>query len=444
MYTSYIGKKFLKIYREKYNKPDDYSARQFFDEELFPIFFNDDRHLMHVHGSTFFQAVGKKDLKKDESEHLFRLNRLHIDIENSKYSGSTFVGYAAGKIDQPTSGQLTSLDCKIDSEEVYASWIGQGLSIGLSGGLILIAEMEILWKLFKGWEYYRKHIFQTPHLKGRQIETWNGHWLCHTLSRNFNDVRPLDSFQLPTSQSDEEKGVISIPTQDWIKIIFALARKYPNKTITSYSYFLGKMNTTLGFINFYLPDVRRLYDLKDRIFLSEEDILLNYDDIEKLETFFTFKNACKLGTIGLKALEPAKLREFMPKGSVDYAQGKEYKFSDDNSYLSYQLYKIWIIAMLNKTELLQLASDVSAALLNFENAPNNRGKKDLATLSEAVRTSTNIKAFIDKLTGILEEKPENADVFKNVVNQVVPMPSDNFPLFVTLIRFEYTYQKSKN
>ena len=99
--------------------------------------------------------------------------------------------------------------------------------------------------------------------------------------------------------------------------------------------------------------------------------------------------------------------------------------------------------MLNKTELLNLASDVAKALSEFElPKPDDRGKKVLSTLSQEVRESSNLRLFIDKLTEVLNHAPANADVFKNVVEEVLKMPSDNFPLFVTLIRFEYAYLKS--
>ncbi len=66
MYTSYIGKKFLELYNRKEGK--DYSAHTFFDEVFFPLFFDDEKHLMHVHGSTFFQKVGKDDFKNGASK----------------------------------------------------------------------------------------------------------------------------------------------------------------------------------------------------------------------------------------------------------------------------------------------------------------------------------------------------------------------------------------
>ena len=99
--------------------------------------------------------------------------------------------------------------------------------------------------------------------------------------------------------------------------------------------------------------------------------------------------------------------------------------------------------MLNKTELLNLASNVAGALSDFEKF-DERGKKVFSTLSQEVRESGNLKTFIDNLTQVLNHLPANADVFREVVEQVLKMPSDNFPLFVTLIRFEYAYKKSKN
>lgn len=441
MYTSYIGKKFLKLYKEEYQKPDDYSARQFFDEVMFPLFFEDESHLLHVGNSPFFQKPKESDVLESGGKALAQRNNLRNKIKNNAVSGSIYVGFAAEEMTATSSGQLTNMSFFIDEEEIYTSWIGEALGIGVSGGLVmLIDEKEVLLALFHGWEHYRKFLRQTPGVKDKQIETWNGHWICLYFSNDFD----IDFVDYAAIETGEVVGKMAIQTQKWSQVIFSLSKKYPSQTITAYSYNLSQTNTTLGFINIFLPQVRRLYDLRDKVFLNEQDVILKDGEIEKLETFFTFKNACRFGTIGLKALEPAKLREFMPKGSIEYAQGKDFKFTDENSYFIYQLYKLWIIAMLNKTELLQLASDVAKALLEFENQPDNRGKKDLSTLSDEVRSSNNVKIFIDRLTSVLEKKSEHAETFKNVVDQVLKMPADNFPLFATLIRFEYTYQKSKN
>ncbi len=227
--------------------------------------------------------------------------------------------------------------------------------------------------------------------------------------------------------------------------MFALSKKYLGQALTAYAYNLSQTNTTLGFIKLYLPEVRKMYEFRDAVFLSGQAIILNDSQVERLQTFYNFKGACKIGTIGLKALEPANLRAYMPKGSMLYAQGKDYKFSDEDSYLNYQLYRLWIIAMLNKTELLNLATQVAQALKEFEKTTaNDRGTKEKARLSEELRTSASLKTFIDKITEVLGLAPQNADAFRQVVVQVLKMPTDNFPLFATLIRFEYQYLKSKN
>ena len=441
MYTSYIGKKFLKLYNEQEGK--NLSAEEFFNEEFFTLFFDNNKHLLHVGNSPFFQKPKEEDIKKHGSKSLAQYNNLKEAIENDTPNMSIFVGSAAKDVGGTTSGQVSNINVISDKNEMYASWMGEALGIGISGGMVmLIDEPEVLLSLFSGWKHYRNYLNQTPNVKDKQIETWNGQWLCHLSQPYFDDTNPFDRFQIEVS---EVQGNIAIPTQQWIKVIFALSRKFPNKVITAYSYNLSQTNTTLGFINLYLPEVQRMFDLRDRVFIDEKNTILSEEDINSFSTFYNFKSACKLGTIGLKAIEPAKLREYMPTGSVLYAQGKEYKFSDKESYTNYKLFKIWIIAMLNKTELLNLASEVANALSELEKPrPDARGTTGLSNLSREVRESSNLMLFIDKLTELLNHAPTNAEAFKRVVEEVLKMPSDNFPLFVTLIRFEYAYLKSNN
>ncbi|MCK9304662.1 MAG: hypothetical protein M0P27_04635 [Bacteroidales bacterium] len=428
----------MKLYNER--TKGCLSAKDFFDKVFFKLFFDDEKHLLHVGNSPFFQKPKEEDVKKHGSKSLAQYNNLKTAIENDIPNMSIFVGSQAKDVGGTTSGQVTEMTVKTDQEEMYASWFGEALGIGVSGGyVILIDEPEVLWTLFKGWKYYRRYLAQTPNVKDKQIETWNGQWLWHWGRPYYDSEHPDDNLQIETS---EVQGNVAIPTQQWSKVVFVLSKKFPNKTIIAYSYNLSQTNTTLGFINLYLPEVHRIFDLREKLFFEENDTLTE-EEIETLSTFYTFKEACKLGTIGLKAIEPAKLREYMPKGSFVYSQGKEYKFSNEESFINYKLFKIWIIAMLNKTELLKLATGVACALFEFEKT-EERGKTVFSTLSREVREAGNIKIFIDKLTEVLSNKPTNIDVFKEVVEKVLKMPSDSFPLFATLIRFEYAYQKSKN
>lgn len=442
MYTSYIGKKFLQLYNQ--HKKTNLSAQEFFEKHFFELFFNHERHLMHVGNSPFFQKPKPKDVEKHGSKALAQLNNLTEKMEAGAPSGAIFVGFAAEDIQATTSGQLTDMNFGIDTEEMYTSWLGQALAIGVNGGLVmLIDKPEVLWHLYEGWQHYRDYLAQTPNVKGKQIETWNGHWLRHCFSKDYDPDFPDEGFEVETASV---VGKIAIPTSDWSKVVFALARKYPNQTITAYVYSLSQTNTTLGFINLYLPQIRTMYELRDAVFLEKEGVILKDHEIENLQTFFNFKNACKLGTIGLKALEPDKLRAYMPKGSVEYATGKDFKFKDETSYFNYQLYKLWITAMLNKVELLALASQLATALIAIEDNKkgSNRGKTDKTNLAKGLMDSKNVKQFADGLTEVLSKDTVSEIDFKELLTEVLGLASDQFPLFMTLLRFDYQYQKSKS
>src|SRR5690606_8644320 len=120
----------------------------------------------------------------------------------------------------------------------------------------------------------------------------------------------------------------------------------------------------------------------------------------------------------------------------------ELNFEKEKSYFLYEIYQIWIMATLNKTQLLELASKTASLLHNLEGL-DERGKKQLSTLSTETRESKNIKQFIENLAKILDVvKVEDKVIIREVVQETLAMPSDNYPLFITLIRFEYNYLKN--
>ncbi len=443
MYTSYIGKKFLRLYRERNGLPDEYSARQFFDEVFFPIFFDSENHLMHVGNSPFFQKPTADAIKASGSKSLAQLHNLRNKIEAGVPSGAIYVGYAAEDIQATSSGQLTSIDFKADAEEMYASWFGQALGIGVSGGFVMLLDKEeVFWAVFEGWEVYRKYLTQTPNLKDKQIETWNGNWLNHAFGKSYDEANKTAGFNF---NPENVLGKLAITTISWVQIVFALSRKYPNDILTAYAYNLSQTNTTLGFVNIYLPEVRSLIRLKEQLYTYSEAT-----DLELLyATYYNFKGACKLGTIGLKALEPDKLREYMPSGSITFAGGKDFKFKTNDDYFQYQIFKTWIIAMLsNKTELNVFAERVAQALIDFEDKNKSsdagRGKSTQDRLSMEVQSSKTLREFIENLTKVMKDYAIAATTFKEVKDSVIQLPADLFPLFITLIRFEYQFKKSTN
>lgn len=437
MYTSYIGKQFLKLYNQKTNS--DLTAEKFFEEKFFPIFFNDERHLMHVGNSPFFQKPKKEDVKKHGTKASAQFENLKEKVAEDEPNMSFFVGYAASGTKETTSGQVSSLrNLEMDSEEIYASWIGEALAIGVSGGnVFLVNEDEILWKIYQGWEVYRKYINQTSNVKDKQIETWNGHWIDFSLKKhNISDF--------PDPPTGKVSGKISISTISWSKVLFRLSHLLPEKELLIYAYGLSQMNTTLGFIKVVLPQFQKLIQYRQSLIDFKEFNELTNKEIEQFETFYNFKVACQRGSIGLNALEPKGLRKYMPKGSVKYAQGKDLNFKNENTNFLYELYQNWIMATLNKTKLLDLASDLAENLLQMENEKTSRGKSTVSRLSMEIRESKTIKGFIDKLTEALPLLEEDASKTREIVKEILEMPSDNFPLFITLIRFEYNFKQTLN
>lgn len=443
MYTSYIGKKFLKLYNER--EGTNYSAEDFFNNVVHLLFFNDDKHFINVANSSFFQSVPQKQIDSGESIHEIKLERFHKNVKEDGASLTTLVGYAAQGITAGTSGQLTTMETNIEPEEMYASWAGIGLSVSMGGGYsMIIDDSEILLGIFSGWEIYRKFLIQTPNLKGNQIDVWNSYWLCHVLSPKFDTQNPLDGFELPEPvpcKADKwrKMGLMEFESINWLKVVFSMAKKYPNKVFTINAFKFADTNQTLGFVNLYLPEIKKFYEIRDAIFISKTESVLSDEEIENLSPYFFFKEACKLGTIGLKAIEPDQLRDYMPK---PFGQDKEFKIKTEESIKQYQLFKIWIIAMLNKTELLISAKKIAEIMVEIEKLPveSDRGLTKSSQSNKNFLNSKNLKEFVDGLTEMLDSKVSN-DSLKIAVEEAIKMPSDLFPLFMSLIKFEYSYFK---
>lgn len=436
MYTSYIGKKFLKLYNFKFDT--DFTARRFFDEFVFQNFFNHSKHFMNVANSSFFQSVSQKMIDGHKTENQIKLERFHLNVLQGA-SLTTLVGYSAQGEKGTTSGQVTNINPEYDSEDMYASWFGEALAIRVSGGFaILIDEPDIMLALYNGWQHYRKLINNQEELKGNQIETWNGHWLYHYFSDRFDPDYPDDFNFLGESNKGKD-----LETINWVKLIFALSKKFPKKIMTIYAYNLGQTNQTIGFINLLLHEVQELYEFRDKIFYDKNDSGLEDYQIEKLESRFHFKSACEKGIIGLRALEPKELRDYAPVGSLIWSKGKEMKFNKEADLIKYKLIKLWITAMLNKTELLELATKLAQNLLEFEksDSESNRGKTSKSNLIKELKESKNIIPFLDQLGNLIKEYPHAGDLFREIEKETLTMPYDNFPLFMTLIRFEYNYFK---
>ena len=177
MYTTTVGRTFLRTYNRQFNK--DYSAKSFFEEVFVPLFFDHPKYMMTAGNSPLENPkLSWDDMIKGEKafetpdQRKNRINKMIQKIENEKADASIAVGY--GVLDQSaaTSGQITNIDIPNNKEDIYLSWIGAGLGIGVVGGItILFDKPELLMDVFEGWKYYRQYLENNPLLKGNQINT---------------------------------------------------------------------------------------------------------------------------------------------------------------------------------------------------------------------------------------------------------------------------------
>jgi|AntRauTorcE11898_2_1112593.scaffolds.fasta_scaffold00320_9 hypothetical protein len=453
MYTVEIGRQFLKTYNKKTG--NNYSAMDFFEEEFFPVVFDaeDHLHLMHVHNSPFFQRIYQKDREAypDMRDALVRKNKFFNSIEEVEsgeedLGGNLGVGFMAKGYDGTTSGQVSNIMVDFPESEILYSWFGGALGVGFGGGYdFLFQNEEINWFLFKGWEYYREYLKQTPIAKGRQLESWNGLWINYGLAYSENLDKAFNELTKQVGHHTKKSGSkLKLDRPEWIKQIFSLARYFDGKKEREliYGYGYGQMNTTLGFLNLELTQVKYMADLFDHLIADDPDLKTS----EKIrledayETFFSLKQACAMGGIGVQSIRPKDLRKY-----TIWTSNKNVKtapnLSKKEERIKFFTYITWIEAMLKNEDTLQLSEEVAEALLKYEG-----GEERLRTRIKTVDNlweSKSRQQLIDKFSEIVEEEPKVAETINRAVNQLMTkIPQDMYKLFLTLVKFKYHYYQS--
>lgn len=427
MIASAIGKRFLKVYNEKFHT--NYSAKQFFEKIYYPLFFDHPKYMMTAGNSPLENPKiswdemirGKKPYETEEKRNE-RFVKLISKIENNEPEMSIAIGYPSLDLMATTSCQISNLKLPITKEDVYLSWIGHSLGIGVGALTILFDKPQIGLDLFAGWLIYRELLEATPSLKGNQINTWNGQWLAHRYGRMYVEDDPTANFN-PFSTKD---GLMSVDTQSWTKVLIAISMRFSDLQSTGYVYNIGQMNTTVGFIPFILKQIRCPVELYQKFFGMED----GYKAEQLYGTAFTFSKACQVGSIGVKALEPKGMREYLVNGKLP-----KYEKESDEKRISFNTYQIWILAMLNNEDLWVKAQELANELHLYEQGAV-QAKSDRKNKVKTVLQSTRKSNFIENLVPIVSEI-ENKTIFESIASLVNLMPTDNVPYFLTLVRFQY-------
>jgi hypothetical protein len=470
MIASKIGRTFLKAYNQKYDK--EYSAKEFFVEVYWEILYNHSLYLMSGGNSPFEnpKISWKKGDRPSSENRKERLKKTISKIESKIADASIVIGFPASieKGFGATSGNVTDIDFVVSYDDKYLSWIGSSLGIGVDNGFtILFNNSEILLATFLGWKKYREFLNNESieKLSGNKINSWNGQWL----NFYFNDYYENTDF---SQLYDEgffaegkglDKGFIVIETVKWSRLFFSLSKKLSNKFLTGYIYKpFYKGDTTVGFIPFKFSEAESLSETYKKLF-GEFDALEQQKDFELLMGK-TIREACKLGSIGIQALEPKNLSEYFKDKSKLFkftktAKTKKNESNEDfvfrdkktrskqyEELITFRTYKIWLITMItkNKEEDLNYSSEIAKKLSEFR-ASDKKGAAKHGNLVNELFKSSNKRIFLINLTEILSlEKVDKKEYLKKLRNRIHLMNSEDFGYFAILLKFDYAYQQKEN
>jgi len=293
---------------------------------------------------------------------------------------------------------------------------------------MLIDEDTTLLALLEGWSQYRTLLSQTSGLKDKQIETWNGWWLTHRLSEDFRPDAPL-------SEKPDIRGRkhLKLDTQDWVDIMFTLSKNVEDDAVTAYVFSVGQRNTTIGFRQLYLSEARYLVEIYQQLFEKQAGVgMRQFAQLYRTED--GFKAVCRQGAIGLRALRPRDLGDYMPGG--DEADWFTSESSSNLDNATYRIFLTWIIAMLNNEDLIDTTEELAQALREHANS-DTKGRKTAENRAEQVLEASHQREFIGALTEVVENDGSHAVLFNEIADEVVKMPSGDFPLFATLLRLKY-------
>ena len=434
MITSNIGRMFLETYNQR--KETAYTPKTFFAEAFYPLFFGHCKYMMTGGNSPLENPriswpkmiLGKIQFETEE-QRLKRYKKLMSEISKGNAGMNLAIGYPSSAISATTSGQVSGNTLFASEEDAYLSWIGAALGVRVEGGQTLFfLNSDILFNIYEGWEIYRQHLNNDEKLAGNQIAAWNAKWILYRYSDEYAANMQGNFRQTFSNELENTKeGIKRINTVSWPRVLAAIARHSAgNAKLLCYVCNFGQTNTTFGFIPFILDEIRKPIDLYEKFFGIEEG--------KAAENLWglNMNVACQAGSIGLKAMEPGRLRKEFT--------GKEIKYSEKNK-IKFNTYMIWVVSMLNNEELYEKSKEFAEELMKYANA-SSKAKTTNANKAKKVLEAKNRAGFIDALADIVSEADDlQKPKIIEMVEQVNALPADNVQYFLTLLKFNYAALK---
>ena len=506
MFTVTVGRTFLDAYNEKYKQ--SYTPSEFFDQVYFDLFFNHSKYLHWPQNSPFVQGLSsykndnyaiRETLKDDDGktkkfksnqeaknyvenylkgrqdiieiksatekgikilkslnqrERQIMLETFHQKVSNgvlnNEIDASIALGFPASESEEfaTTSGLVSDLNFEQDIDDIYLSWIGTGLSIGVGEFSILFNKPDILLKTFEGWKVYRKFLNNSSikNLTGKQIFNWNGQWLNYI----YDDYSvPDPDFSLLNEQNvfKTSSNNTSMETIKWSKLFFNLAKNFSSEISIAYVFKFGKTNKTLGFFPFHFNEGKSLINTYKRIF-GENAALRDAKQYEQIYGKH-IKLAWDLGAIGIQALEPAGLSKyFNPEEMPSFKKKKNEKQEYEKNTIPFRTFKTWLYAMIskNKEEMVDYTATIAKTLKECADLyrKNKEGKTKISNEIKALLSSPSKENFINRLADLTENqkfvREHHLEIFNELKNRVHLSTHTDFKYLLTLIKFDYAYQ----
>lgn len=415
-----IGRTFLNAFNEKFSQ--NFSAKQFFINEFWELFYNHEKYMLWITNSAFNPGNHLGDISSEGRK--IKLQNLVDSISQNKFDEKNVIGYSVADLSGTTTGQITNINLCINEEDAYLSWIGIGFAIDVGGVSMLIDNKQLLLDLYDGWKYYREYLKIKQLEKGNQLDRWNSQWIVHRYDKKrYDSNRPTTLFN-PTEIKDNK---MVIGTKPWVAVLEKIARCFPNSTNTTYVYKLGfnTPNTTIGFIEVFLPKINYTFDLYIQYFGAT--------DINQIELFFGsaigFTQACQMGAIGVNALEPKGFKDYMKKGLIP-----KYNDSNEEKKINFNTYLIWLLAMLNNEQLWEESRQFAQQLIDYI-AGSEKARTNRKSTVENLLGATKKDKFLENLIPIMMEN--NSEKCEEMGKEIHFMSGTDFPYFSTLLRFQY-------
>lgn len=437
MITALVGRTFLDAYNQKYKEA--LSPRAFFEKYYWELFYNHPKYMQWVTNSPFVQMKsGQSPESLSPDERLEKLANLHEKIAHEIPDASFALGFPASEAKEyaSTSGLVSDIIIPADSDEIYLSWIGSGLGIGVAGGFtILFNDPAITLQTFEGWKIYRKYLNEPTldKFRGNQINSWNGQWLTYSMGNKYRedfDFTILHNEKIFESNS----SLVEVNTVNWSRLFFSLSQQFPQAEVMGYVYGFGQTNKTIGFIPFQFKSGKKLKYIYQQLFNKP---FSNTKDFEELFGMH-IKRACELGSIGILALRPDSITKYM-------ADTKNLSFKKEEDIINYQAYKTWLVAMLskNKEEIKDYTLELARTILKYRNDGTKNDRKNL--IEKELFASASKKGFIEALSKMVKDlDDESLDKIKNLKDEVHLMTNEEFGYFCTLLKFDYAFVEKQS